>query len=325
MIGQTNGRAGPLILILAAIYAGTYLTGHLVAFNVISVLVGLVGLSMVDEVVSKYVLHSPALVYFLRSEDGILLYCGSTNDLWRRMNEHTSDTTEAWRDDIATVSVVRHCHSLKQARRCEERRIRALTTAAKKSICPPLNNDVWAVSERKSPGNPLWWRLYRAQSVVWYDCIFHRRQTDCGRRLVINRRPEATDDWDDWQPEPETVEATYGRNEPPNLTMLALGPAKPVMSEDCPRTNDPSLRSREDQAQRTRPGRPRKRTTQASTDGQRTATTRINNPTGTTTNGSTAADDAAAELERRREADRLRKRAERARAKQQPDDESRTA
>lgn len=219
---------------LAAPAVMTMCTGHVMWLAILP----LVALPRVDQWVSMRFMKSWWMVYYLRDVGAELLYIGSTNDLPRRLNEHTDDRSEAWKRTIRHYTIARVCRSEKQARRIEERRIRAVTVAARHAWCPPLRNKTWSTTAPKGLGilaARLWSWAYIVESAVYNEARFH---TLPRKVWTVPLRPEADEppgeDWaetetisDDPIVDSPTHEATYMRPERPERMAIALGPARP--------------------------------------------------------------------------------------------------
>ena len=108
-------------------------------------------------------------VYGLYDKRGDIIYVGSTNSVERRAVEHVEDTTEQWKRHVACIQVVRCCQSEKQARRIEERRIKALTRAVEKNWVKVLHNDLHtrpADTSAVRAWRLMWALLYRAEQFL---------------------------------------------------------------------------------------------------------------------------------------------------------------
>lgn len=187
---------------------------------------------------------SPHVVYQLHDDDHRVLYVGETNDVIRRMLEHTDGTEHDWYADIYGYTIARHCWSDRQAKRIERRRITVLNNCAEHAWCDRLRNEIYDDNHRRTGAILTVWTwkpLYLATSMVFDSCTFH---TPCGLTRPIPQRPEPDDDLDvdEWAEadgpavhEPHT--ATYERHQRTShapVTPLALPPvschSEPVTS-----------------------------------------------------------------------------------------------
>lgn len=170
-------------------------------------------------------------VYQLVDDDGLCLYVGSTNDVGRRVLEHTAGTGDPWRARIAGYNVARWCRSERQARRLEQRRIRVINLAADHARCPALHNEIYRSAHRRllhRATTALWTPAYLLMSVASCAACFHTFAADY---RVVPQRPGAdTDDWMDDRPDPEPMTATYRRSGSEQarhaVTLLALPPVR---------------------------------------------------------------------------------------------------
>lgn len=184
-------------------------------------------------------------VYMLRSEGGEALYVGSTNDVERRALEHTSPAHhEPWRVRIHSITVLRWCHSARQAERVERRRIRALAVAAENGWCRPLHNETWSAPARypRKVWHLGWSWVYLCQSCLWAHTCWHREPQQSWA-YVIPRRP-FDDEWsnDDWEPSPrqqERQQAVINRHALPPAPVSTMEPPHYVGGPDEPMTLTP--------------------------------------------------------------------------------------
>src|SRR5688572_10056401 len=78
--------------------------------------------------------------YQLHDDDHRVIYVGETNDVPRRMLEHTDGTEHDWYADIYGYTIARHCWTDRQAKRIERRRITVLNNCAAHDWCDRLRN-----------------------------------------------------------------------------------------------------------------------------------------------------------------------------------------
>ena len=215
--------------------------------------IGALWVGLVDDAVN-WGLGAGWCVYQLVDQDGLCLYVGSTNDVERRVLEHTSGHGDPWRARIAGYNVARWCRSERQARRLEARRIRVINLAADHARCPALHNEVYRTAHRRlvhRATTALWSPAYLLMSVSSCAACFHTFAADY---RVVPQRPDAdTDDWMDDHPGPEPMTASYRRPAPePSrhaVTLLALPPVRDTSrpapsprSGDAPPERDTSRR-----------------------------------------------------------------------------------
>lgn len=189
----------------------------------------------------------PWKVYALLDKHADVIYLGSTNLCARRLEEHLEDDGLPWKQQIRSMACVRCCWSEKQARRIEERRIKALTVGVDRNKVKVLHNEIHA-RPADNVGTRFWrstWLLiYRVEtwlqpSVRWIDnpqawWLAHQPQPD-PRTEPDDRQPDPgpADDPDDW------VEATYERRpaDRPDTGYRAAVPLlalSPVPMSPCP-------------------------------------------------------------------------------------------
>lgn len=212
--------------------------------------------------------HTSWVVYGLFNQAGDLIYVGMTNDVDRRVGEHCDDP-EPWKRQVHAVFVLRSCRSERQAKRIEERRIKALTLAVENNKAVVINNDLHtrpAETASQKLWRRTWMYAYQAEqfmhpAVRWVD----------NRTCIPIVPPGATDD--DWafvEPDPidpddapprvrrrPTERATYqrashsptGSHHAP-VPMLALSPVpmSPCPPQDTPVGGAPGTGDRGQQA-----------------------------------------------------------------------------
>lgn len=205
--------------------------------------------SMAHDLFCRHVVRHPHVAYRLVSDDGRTLYVGSTNDVIRRLNEHTDGNGDPWRRQIHAMRLHRHAVSEAQARRIERRLIRCMTYAVGREWCRPLHNEVWT----QPSSNPLtklstwaWTWLYVAQSFVFADCGWAGEPHTYGTWILAEHRPGIDDD--DWpidhEPPPadravsDPLTATYERDAAEwfrhAFTPIAIGPVRDVTRDEDP-------------------------------------------------------------------------------------------
>ncbi len=87
---------------------------------------------------------TPFVVYGLFDTRDNLIYIGSSEDLAARLRRHLADRDiEPWKHKIASVAVLRNCHTEKQAQRIERRRIRSIWVAQHADFTVRIENDTW--------------------------------------------------------------------------------------------------------------------------------------------------------------------------------------
>lgn len=198
-------------------------------------------------------------VYGLFNKNGDLIYVGSTNNTDRRVIEHIEDDSEPWKRQVVSCVVLRSCATEKQARRVEERRIKAMVVAVEKNKVVVIHNDLHtrpADTTRARAWRWTWMHAYRAES--W---LIPQIRWIANDDTVPIRPADEPDDPDFWDREPEPVdpdeapprvrrqprtEATYLRTaathpggsmwEPSFVPLLAL---PPVPLSPCPPRTTP--------------------------------------------------------------------------------------
>lgn len=198
------------------------------------VVMGVIGplwVGLVDDTVN-WGLGPGWCVYQLVDQDGLCLYVGSTNDIGRRVLEHTAGTGDPWRARIAGYNVARWCRSERQARRLEQRRIRVINLAADHARCPALHNEVYRAAHRRlvhRATTALWSPFYLLMSITSCAACYHTFAADY---RVIPQRPDPdTDDWmDDPDPDPPMA-ASYQRRRPPPPRHAVTFPALPPVRD----------------------------------------------------------------------------------------------
>lgn len=183
---------------------------------------------LADQLLALHVFHSTHVVYFLLDRQGAVLYVGSTDDLERRYDEHTTpdeQSLEPWRRRVRGVALVRHCRSQRQARRVERRMIRALIVASERGLCPRLKNEVYSgrPSSAGRPWRALWVAAYWLNGVAFPLTRWHRPNPSPPRRVV-----ERVDPWEGWEPTPpdddDIVDAEIVSEPGQHVSILALPP-----------------------------------------------------------------------------------------------------
>jgi predicted GIY-YIG superfamily endonuclease len=247
---------GPRIMVrgIYATCAVVFVAGLVCIFGGIAqrVAIGLVAVSVLasmgHDLFCRYVLDRH-VVYRLVNDGGRTLYVGSTDDVVRRLNEHTDGNGEPWRRDIHAMRIHRSVASEAQARRIERRLIRCMTYAVGREWCRPLRNEVWA----QPPANPLaklvtwaWMWLYVAQSFVFADCGWAGEPHTFGTWILAEHRPGA--DAEDWPDATEAHHSTTHGDDPLTATYerdastpgrhaftpIALPPVRDVTRDENP-------------------------------------------------------------------------------------------
>lgn len=205
--------------------------------------------TMAHDLFCRHVVRRQHFVYRLVNDAGRTLYVGSTNDVIRRLNEHTDGNGDPWRRQIHAMRLHRNAISESQARRIERRLIRCMTYAVGREWCRPLHNEVWT----QPPSNPIaklstwaWTWLYVAQSFVFADCGWAGEPHTYGTWIVAEHRPGIDDeDWPvdhdtppDDHPAEDPLTATYERDaaawERHAYTPIALPPVRDVTRDENP-------------------------------------------------------------------------------------------
>lgn len=188
----------------------------------------------------------PWKVYALLDKHADIIYLGSTNHCARRLEEHLEDDGLPWKQQVRSMACVRCCWTEKQARRIEERRIKALTVGVEKNRVKVLHNEVHArpadnVAARS--WRSTWLLIYRLESwlqpsVRWIDnpqawWLTHQHPQADSEPDAHQPDPEPVDDPDGW------VEATYERRpaDRPDSGYRAAVPLlalSPVPMSPCP-------------------------------------------------------------------------------------------
>lgn len=208
------------------------------------------------------------VVYGLFNRGGDLIYVGMTNDVDRRIGEHCDDP-EPWKRQIHAAYTLRCCRSERQAKRIEERRIKALTLAVENNKAVVVNNDLHT-RPADTTGQKLWRRTWMYAYQVEQMMCPSLRWVD-NRHCIPVVPPGATeDDWAFVEPDPidpddapprvrrrPTERATYqrashsptGSHHAP-VPMLALSPVpmSPCPPQDTPVGGAPGTGDRGQQA-----------------------------------------------------------------------------
>ncbi|MGD9752653.1 MAG: GIY-YIG nuclease family protein [Acidimicrobiia bacterium] len=206
---------------------------------------------------------TPWRVYMLLDRHGDVIYIGSTNHAPRRFEEHLADIDMPWKRQVRYMANCRNCWGEKQARRIEERRIKALTIGVEKNVVKVLHNDL--LTRPADNKSVRWWRLawlriYRIEawlhpSVRWVSnpTVFH----------PIDLDPTPANDTQDTDPAPspdaepatDRVEASYecrpadrpDTDQRMSVPLLALSP---VPMSPCPPPTTPYGGGPRDRGQR---------------------------------------------------------------------------
>lgn len=209
----------------------------------IATLVAAVGSYFHDRLSGRF---KPWKVYVLLDKHADVIYVGSTNHCARRFEEHLEDDVP-WKQQVRFMACVRCCWTEKQARRIEERRIKALTAGVEKNRVKVLHNEVHARPADNVAARfwrSLWLAAYRIEAVLfpdirWIDNPSVRRHTPINAPAAEAEPdahqpdPEPVDDLDGW------VEATYERRpaDCPDTDYRAAVPLlalSPVPMSPCP-------------------------------------------------------------------------------------------
>lgn len=174
-----------------------------------------------SQLVALHLAHSAHVVYLLFDGRGRALYVGMTDDPDRRLGQHRRAATKGdddWRQDIAGLSIARHCWSEAQARRCEARMIRALTLGGRWRVGPTIHNEV--LYARSGPAGtvvPLagWWVV----SVLFHGPRWHRPNP---RRLAATPGPVSFSGPDQRQPVSRIPSACQPERHPPPVGGIPL-------------------------------------------------------------------------------------------------------
>lgn len=206
---------------------------------------------------------TPWKVYVLLDRHGDVIYIGSTNHCARRFTEHREDTSETWKRQVRYMVCVRCAWTEKQARRIEERRIKALTLGVDKNWVKVLHNDLHTRPADNSAvrfWRALWLRIYRAETWL-HPAVRWIANPSVGRPIYVDHTPadDAPDDntstSPDAEPATDRVEASYERRpaDTPDsdqrvvVPLLAL-PAVPL--SPCPPPTTPYGGGPRDRGQR---------------------------------------------------------------------------
>lgn len=221
-----------------------------------------------DRLASRYSTH---VVYMLRNDRHDVIYVGQTDDVARRMYQHTDGTEHTWWRDIYGYTIWRHCWTDRHSRRIERRLIGVINRAANKNWCDKLLNEQFGEDHRKQArALPIrtWYLPYLASSFMVDSRSYH---SPCVASISIPSRPDAAepDDepdydnrWVDDLPDPDVVhEATYERRQPPApdaVTALALPPVSchtQGCDTHCHTTRSPEGGTTTDDSTTSQPGR----------------------------------------------------------------------
>jgi predicted GIY-YIG superfamily endonuclease len=244
-----SNRGGLVVAVVSVVLAGIATRLPYPAVVALSVAVALALSGWLHDLACG---HYPGahVVYRLVDKHGVTLYIGSTNDLRRRLDEHTNGGGEPWRRHIHAAIEHRLAVSERQARRMEERMIRAVTKGAEDYHCTPLHNDVWAAPvDRASTIVWVWiWKwLYLAQSMVFRGCAWAHPAGVVGWLVLAEHRPDDGSEWDGPNDDPEPpdeqpTQAYYQRSSyppAPPYEMIALGPVASAMSASASASQGP--------------------------------------------------------------------------------------
>lgn len=202
-------------------------------------------------------LFSDHVVYMLYKDDEVI-YVGETDDVYRRMYQHTDGIEHTWWRDIHGYNIARHCWSDRQSKRIERRLIAVVNRCAEKSWCGKLRNEIWddAHTELATRLTLWWWKFWYLYASHIADCrLFHTtNRTFYCRSIPAKPRsdsdPEDQERWRGGEPRAEPrAEATYQRQERSTanhgVTILALPPVSSYADRNEPDRNDPSPSRRE--------------------------------------------------------------------------------
>ena len=149
---------------------------------------------------------SPHVVYMLYSGQRVI-YVGETDDVMRRMYQHTDGVEHTWWRDIDGYTIARHCWSDRQAKRIERRLITVINRCAEKQWCDKLLNEIWGNTHTKWTVRLTlwWWKAWYLYASHCADCrAFHDPQRELFHRS-IPPRPDRQDtsghrDWRGGEP-----------------------------------------------------------------------------------------------------------------------------
>lgn len=94
--------------------------------------------------------YSPHVVYILRDENGEAIYVGQTDDVMRRMYQHTDGVEHSWWRDIHGYNIWRHCWNDRHARRVERRLIGVVNRCSTKAWCSRLRNEQFGEDHKRA-------------------------------------------------------------------------------------------------------------------------------------------------------------------------------
>lgn len=221
------------LLAIGILYAAA--TGALAVLNPIlaAAFVAPILWVMLSDLAASYLTGN--VVYQLHDDQHRVIYVGETNDVTRRMLEHTDGTEHDWYTDIYGYTIARHCWTDRQCKRIERRRITVINQCARRSWCDRLRNEIYDDNHHKTGALltvAVWKPLYLAASFVFDSCTFH---SPAGLTRTIPQRPEADDelDADEWveADEPagtDSFNATYERRSQPSWDVVAPLALPPV-------------------------------------------------------------------------------------------------
>lgn len=132
---------------------------------------------------------SPHVVYMLYSGTRVI-YVGQTDDVLRRMYQHTDGAEHTWWRDINGYNVARHCWSDRQARRIERRMITVINQCAERQWCDKLLNEIWGNTHTKWTVRLTlwWWKTWYLYASWCADCrAFHDPLRDVYTRSIPPR------------------------------------------------------------------------------------------------------------------------------------------
>lgn len=236
---------------------------HALCWAVIAAILAGVASNLHDRLSARF---KPWKVYVLLDKYADVIYVGSTNHCARRFEEHLEDEGLPWKQQVCFMACARCCWTEKQARRIEERRIKALSLGVEKNKVKVLHNEIHARPADNIAARTwrlLWLHVYRLEGVIYPD-IRWLGSTSVDRATPAWAPPAAEPD-DDIPDAPESeptfdrVEATYERRpaDRPNtdqrvhVPLLALSPVpmSPCPPPTTPVGGDPGDRGQRGQTQ----------------------------------------------------------------------------
>jgi len=149
---------------------------------------------------------SPHVVYMLYSGQRVV-YVGETDDVMRRMYQHTDGVEHTWWRDVDGYTIARHCWSDRQAKRIERRMITVINRCAEKQWCDKLLNEIWGNTHTKWTVrlSLWWWKAWYLYASFCADCrAFHDPQRELYYRSIPPRpdrpNPVGRNDWRGGEP-----------------------------------------------------------------------------------------------------------------------------